>query len=146
MALKSLEMEPRFGLANIILTWSYEKKEKFKESISQGLQANEQIDSPQVQAYLGHAYAASGQEDKAREILDNLIEQSEERFVSPLCIMMIYAGLNEVDEAFEWLEKGYEERAFDITYLNVWPLVDNLRSDPRFVEILERIGLPHEVA
>lgn len=141
-ALKSLEMEPQFGLANVILTWSYEQKEMFKDAIFQGQRAIDLIDSPQVQSYLGHAYASSGEEDKAREILKALIEQSEKRFVSPLCIATIYAGLGELDEAFEWMEKAYEVRSFDITYLNVWPMVDNLRSDPRFDEILERIGLP----
>jgi TolB-like protein/DNA-binding winged helix-turn-helix (wHTH) protein len=141
-ALKSLEMEPQFGLANVILTWSYEQKQMFKDAISQGKQAIDLINSPQVLSYLGHAYAASGEEENAKIILEDLKKQSKERFVSPMCIATIYAGLEDFDEAFAWLEKAYEVRSFDITYLNVWPMVDNLRSDPRFSDLLEKIGLP----
>ncbi len=60
----------------------------------------------------------------------------------PTSIALVYAGLGEKDEAFAWLEKAYEERSFQLQWLNVEPRWDSLRSDPRFADLIRRIGLP----
>jgi hypothetical protein len=66
----------------------------------------------------------------------------ETKFVSPHWIASIYAGLGENDAAFEWLDKAVEKRFGPLIYLNVNPIWDNLRSDPRFKTLGQRVGLP----
>jgi len=137
----TLEREPNFVLANIFLMWSYEKKEMFLEAIHEGERANELLKSPQTVAYLGHAYAQSGDRERAHELIDQLQDMSREMYVSPFCTALIYAGLNDADETFRWLELAFGERAIDIVYLKVWPMFDTVRDDPRFENLLQRIGL-----
>ena len=93
-----------------------------------------------MSALFAHVYAASGRGDQARAILDRLKEQSQGGYVSPCDIAEIHAALGEKDQAFEWLEKAYEVRSSDLRFLKVSPLMDSLRSDPRFVDLLRRVG------
>jgi hypothetical protein len=75
-------------------------------------------------------------------LIDELKELSKQRYVSSIFVAEIYAALGEREEAFEWLEKGYEERSIGILFLRNDPLWDNLRSDPRFQELVRRVGFP----
>ncbi len=79
---------------------------------------------------------------EARKVLEELKELSKQRYVSPYNIACIYAGLNDKDKAFEWLDKAYEERSFFIAMLKVETVFDNLRPDPRFQELVRKVGLP----
>ena len=67
-------------------------------------------------------------------------EQSKKSYVAPWMITAVYAGLGQKDKAFEWLEKSFKERDHWLTYIKKSPLVDNLRSDPRFPKMLKRMG------
>jgi predicted nucleic acid-binding protein len=91
---------------------------------------------------LGHALAMTGQRDAARQILDELIEMSRERYVSPYFIAEVYRGLGEIDRTFEWLEKAYEHHSDWLVWLGVEPALDGLRRDPRFTDLMRRVGLP----
>ena len=93
-------------------------------------------------AALGHAYALAGKRDEALKVLDELKELSKEKRVSPGDMALLYTGLGQREQALEWLEKAYEERCGDLAYLKVDPRFDSLRSDPRFQNLLRRIGLP----
>jgi predicted nucleic acid-binding protein len=93
---------------------------------------------------LGHALAMVGQQDEARRVLDELMRMSRERFVSPYFIAEIYRGLGEIDRTFEWLEKAYEARSDWLVWLGVEPALDGLRSDPRFTDLMRRVGLPRQ--
>ena len=94
-----------------------------------------------MSANLAHAYAASGREDQARDILNRLKEQSQRGYVSPNDIAEIYAALGEKDQAFEWLEKAYELRSSDLRFLKVSQyFTDSFRLDPRFADLLRRVG------
>jgi tetratricopeptide (TPR) repeat protein len=94
-------------------------------------------------AGLAHAYAGAGQRANAEKILRELLQKSKTSYVSPYMIATIYAGLNDKNKAFEFLEKAYQERSPDIPYFLKADLrVDNLRSDPRFQDLLRRVGLP----
>ncbi len=75
-------------------------------------------------------------------MLVELQELSKHRYVSPYNIAIIYAGLNDKDKAFEWLNKAYDERSFFIALLRVETVLDNLRPDPRYKEMLKRLNLP----
>jgi len=95
-------------------------------------------------ASLAFAYAAVDKFSDAQKILGELQRQSKTRYVSPYMIGVIWAGLGHKDRAFEFLEKGYDEKSSDLAYFigADWRL-DGLRSDPRFAELLRRMALPH---
>jgi tetratricopeptide (TPR) repeat protein len=90
---------------------------------------------------LGHAYAASGRSGEALKILDELKEMAKQKYVSAYDLAVLYTGLGDKDHAIEQLNKAYEERAGWIINLRVEPLFDPLRSDPRFADLLRRLGL-----
>jgi hypothetical protein len=82
---------------------------------------------------------------KARQAVDQLMELSRSKYVSPYDIALIYTGLGEKDLAFAWLEKAYVERTGRLLELPD-PAFDSMRSDPRFLNLVKRIGLPQESA
>jgi serine/threonine-protein kinase len=139
---KTIELDPDFWLAHYALALVYEQKGMYGEAIAESKKAlNLFGDSPWVLGGLGHIYAVSGQRDEAYQVLDELKERSTERYISPFDLAIIYAGLGEKDQAFEWLEKAYEERNQWMTWLKVEPRLDVLRSDPRFIDLVQRVGL-----
>jgi tetratricopeptide (TPR) repeat protein len=94
-------------------------------------------------ASLAHAYATLGRKAEAEEILRQLQRQSKTSYVSPYIIAAIYAGLADKNRAFEYLEKAYQERSSDVLYFLKADLrLDNLRSDPRFQDLLRRMNFP----
>src|SRR5450432_829294 len=97
--------------------------------------------APLVIGNLGYAYAKSGRKDEARKLLAELKEQEQakRRYVSPFSIAMIYAALNEKDEAFAWLEKSYRDREWWLVWIKMDPKVDSLRSDSRFTDLVRRV-------
>jgi tetratricopeptide (TPR) repeat protein len=93
-------------------------------------------------ACLGHAYGVSGRETDARKILEQLnLIASRGRYVSPLHVAFVYEGLRDHENALEWLERAYQRRDEYLVYLNVYPEFRDLHSDPRFQNILRKIGL-----
>jgi len=97
--------------------------------------------SPLMLSLLGHAYAASGRKADALKILADL-NQQKQRYVSPYTVATIYAGLGDKDETFKWLEKAYEERDIWLMNMRVDPVLKPIRSDARFTELVQRIGIP----
>ena len=92
--------------------------------------------------FIGHVYAVSGKPAEAQKVVDDLKELSKRRHVSSYHIALIYLGLGEKDRAFEWLENAYKERSDSLVYLKVDPWLDSLHSDPRFADLVRRVGLP----
>jgi hypothetical protein len=90
---------------------------------------------------LAHAYALAGETSKALSVLDELKELSKKRYVSPVDMAIVYTGLGDRNSAFLWLEKAYQEHAMRIQELPE-PIFDSLRSDPRFRDLMRRLGLP----
>lgn len=139
---KTLDMDPNFVPAHLFLGWTYQQKGLYKEAIAQFKKAQEFSESGAVVlAGLGHVYAISGQSSKARKVLAELKQLSRNRFVSPYDIALIYVGLGEKEKAFEWLEKAYESRSEMLVWSKIDPMLDALRTDSRFVNLMERIGL-----
>jgi Flp pilus assembly protein TadD len=93
-------------------------------------------------AGLAHAYAASGRTKEAREILDKLLEMSKRTYVPAYDIAVVYEGLGDDAQAFEWLAKAYEERSGFLVYIKCDRRFDRIRSDPRFGSLIQRVGLP----
>ena len=93
-------------------------------------------------AYLGYVHGSMGNRTQALRIVDELAAASKQRYVPALPFAVVYVGLGQKDQAFASLEKAYEERFNRLAYLRREPIWDRLRSDPRFADILRRIGLP----
>jgi TolB-like protein/Tfp pilus assembly protein PilF len=138
---EALELDPRHVVALWFLAQSLEQKHQFPEAIARLQTATSLSDGPPYRAHLANAYALTGNRAKALKILEELTARSNERYVVPLDIALIYTGLGDRDSAFQWLEKAYQERAARITEL-AEPHFDSLRSDPRFADLMRRIGLP----
>ncbi|MGC2197824.1 MAG: tetratricopeptide repeat protein [Terriglobales bacterium] len=138
----ALEMDPNFAFAHLWLAQVYQQKSRFAEALSE-LKTGMRLcsDSPFALAKLGHGYAVAGRSVEALAVLDQLDALSSQKYVSPYDIAMVYVGLQENDEAFAWLQRAFEQRSLWLGYLNVEPQLDPLRSDPRFRELLRRIGL-----
>ena len=139
---KTLELEPNFARTHIYLGLAYERKGMFEEAIAEYQQALWISGGGSVlSALLGHAQALSGNRAEANKIIVKLKEQSERQYVPAFNIALIYAGLGENDLAFEWLDRAFDERSSWLVSLNVEPMLDSLRPDPRFAGLLRRLGL-----
>jgi TolB-like protein/DNA-binding winged helix-turn-helix (wHTH) protein/Flp pilus assembly protein TadD len=122
----------------------YEGTGKLLEAISEYQKAIEISNGDHdAVASLAHAFAAIGRRAEAEKILHDFERKSKSGYVSPYMIATIYAGLGEKDKAFEFLERAYEERSLDISWhLKADLRIDNLRSDPRFQDLVRRGGFP----
>jgi serine/threonine-protein kinase len=138
---RALEMDPNSGIGHWALGNAYVQKGNYGEAITQYKKAiTLSGDSPDELASLGYVYALSGKRREAQSVIEELKERSKRRYISPTIIAFIYAGLGEKDEAFAWLEKAYAGRDFILVFLTVDPTFDPLRSDPRFAELVRRVG------
>ena len=93
-------------------------------------------------ATLGHALASAGRRDEAGKVLTGLEQLSKQKYVSPYFIAVIHSGLGEQDQALRRLEQAYQERHAYMVLLKVEPVFDPIRSDPRFANLLRRVGIP----
>ena len=139
---KVIEMDPNFYLAHYTVGWAAAQKGDFDQAIGELRKARALADMPWIVGALGYAYAASGRRGEAQEILEELKERAKQRHVTPYWMAMIYVGLGEKDKPFEWFEKAFEERSLWLLFLKTDPMLDSLRSDPRFADLLRHIGFP----
>jgi len=138
---KVLEMDPNFSMTHFYLGMAYEGKEMYQEAITEYRKADEISPAGPGIVGLGHAYATSGDKNEAQKILDELKKRVERNQARPSAVAIVYAGLNDRDHVFEWMEKAYDRRAEGVVYLKAQPYFDSLRSDPRRAAFLRRIGL-----
>ena len=139
---KILELDADFILAHRRLGQVYVEKRMYEEAIREFEKclAPSREDAESL-AWLGHAYAASGDSDRAHQVISEMNLLGKSRYVSSYLMAIIRIGLGEVDLAFELLEKAYEERYGFLAYLKVSPIFDPLRADERFQELIARVGL-----
>jgi tetratricopeptide (TPR) repeat protein len=93
-------------------------------------------------AWLGEAYAAAGARDDAQKTLERLFELAKERYVTPYGVARIYNTLGKKEEALHWLETAYQQQAEWMVLLKVDPCFDDLRPDPRFIDLMRRMNFP----
>jgi serine/threonine-protein kinase len=140
---KALEMDSNSGFTHWALGRALLAQGKFNEAIAEFQKAIPLSgDSPDEPAELARAYALAGRRDEALKIIGELNKLSEHKHVSPTGIAAIYGALGDKNQAFAFLNKAFDERDFVLIMLKVEPMLDPLRSDPRFAELVRRIGLP----
>jgi TolB-like protein/DNA-binding winged helix-turn-helix (wHTH) protein/Tfp pilus assembly protein PilF len=139
----TIDMDPGFVLPHLVLGQAYEQKKAYDQAITELRRAADiSQNSPPVLAALARTYAVSGRSTEARNLLDQLMQQSKKQYVSPFYVAIVYAGLGEKDQALDWLEKAYGDHSNAIIFLKVDPQLDTLRASPRFHELQRKLRLP----
>jgi TolB-like protein/Tfp pilus assembly protein PilF len=141
---RTLELEPGYSDARIVLARSYVTLGQHRQAIAELEKAMTfGAREPFILAAQAHAYARAGRQNEALKLVDELKQFKATRGITPtFAFIWAYAGLGDKEQAFAWLEKAYEERRQRMVWLNVDPFLDPLRSDPRFHDLVSRVGLP----
>jgi tetratricopeptide (TPR) repeat protein len=138
---KALDMDPNFYIANLYLGLALSAKRMWREALEPFERALAvSPGSPFAMGFIGYALAASGRKKEALEMLDRLEELSRERFVGAFDKAVIHLGLEADDRMFDYLERAFDEKESWLAMLNTLPLWDGVRSDPRFVALMRRVG------
>lgn len=139
---KALELDANHFMLHYILGRAYRRLGEGAKAVAQ-LKAATKLSGelPLVDAVLGLAYAVSGRRDQAEKIMEMFTAAARKRYIPPTYFAIVYAGLGEKEKALDWLERAYDDRADLLTWVNVEPMLDDLRSDPRFQNLTRKIGL-----
>jgi len=137
---KTLELDRNHWLANMFTVSAYIEKGMYREAVEHSRPMSSVYDSPRANSFLGYALAKLGREREARAELEKLLKLAKETYVSPYNVAMIYNGLGEREETLRWLERGFREREPRMTFLKVEPKWNNLRGEPRFMELMRRMN------
>jgi len=137
-----LAIDPNDVGAQLILGMALVETARFEEAIhALELGASRSDRNPMLLGMLAGAYAHGGQRAAARRIVDELVAMRKTRYVTPGAFVFAYMGLGEHAQVFVWLERAFEERTNIIKFIKVNPMYDSVRADPRFVELVRRVGL-----
>ncbi|PYU55912.1 MAG: hypothetical protein DMG55_25995 [Acidobacteria bacterium] len=143
LAAKFLKSQPDDPWEHTILGWTYEQKRMPEQAVAEFKKAVEATNGdPFYVAALGHAYALGGDRRGAEKVLLTLSDRAKKSYVSPFDLALIYTALGEKEKAFALLDKAVAEHSTFLVYTKWEPRLDPLRSDPRFQDLLRRIGLP----
>ena len=137
----ALAEKPDFTVANTFLARAYLQKGKFEEAIAPLERNAKSSGTGESLGSLGHAYGMAGRRTAALQILERLNALSKTAYVSPFAVALVYTGLGERDRAFEWLDRAVTQHSFGVGGMKSDPIFDPLRPDPRFAQLLRRIGL-----
>lgn len=139
----TLEMDANFAISYAVLGEVYLSKGMYRESLCALEKYSTLTRSCATSlALLGYSHARLGERNESLQMIDKLKAASKQSFVPSLFVALVYTGLENKDQAFTWLEKAYDERYIRLAYLKVEALWDPLRSDPRFADLLRRVGIP----
>ena len=137
---KIVELQPKFWLGHLFLSSVYTEKGMYREAIFEADLAKETSGaSNHPAAFKGYTLAKSGQRSEALAVLDDLTKQSNDRFVPPYYFALIYNGLGDNEKSIAWLERGLEQRDSKMVFLKVEPKWNNLRNEPRFINLMKRM-------
>jgi tetratricopeptide (TPR) repeat protein len=140
----TLELDPRYYIIHVYLSFVHWAKGRYPEARRAAEQARSLAPGePLCEALLGWALAVTGERAAAVRILDELRERRLRGYCSAVLIGWVHSGLGQPEEAFRWFETAIEDRDLMVVTLGVFPLADPLRTDPRFQQLLLKIGLPH---
>ena len=140
LARQWVEQVPESPWSHTYLGLALEKTGHVEEAIGELEKAASSDRSVTILEWLGGAYAAAGRRNDARRILAELTGRAQTRYVCPYEVATVYAGLGDKDSAINWLQKGVQERADCMPWIQADSKMDSLRSDPRFAAILRGVG------
>jgi len=144
---KAIDLEPNATWLHAMLGWAYAGKGNYTKAVAEyekmgkqgyGVSAENQL----IASGLGWIYAVSGRRKDAERIIQDFKTLSSKVSVDPLWIAAIYSGLQDKEHAFESLEMSYQQHSANLAFLKPDPFWHNLRSDPRYADLLRRMGLP----
>ncbi len=136
---KTVELLPELWLGHLFISSIYIEKGMYAEAVSEADLASKYSGaSNHPAAFKGYALAKAGK-NEARKVLDELSGHAKERFVPPYYFALVYNGLGDTDKAVGWLERGLEQRDCKMVFLKVEPKWNNLRSNPRFVQLIKKM-------
>lgn len=160
---ETLEIEPDFAPVNGMLGLIYLQRNQYAQAVRQlkkaipysagdfradrrdrrgGLRPTARYESdPETIGFLGYAYARAGRRREAKKVLNGMLAMAGTRYVEPHAVALVYIGLGDNDPAFEWLERAYSDRSQVFSYIKVLPLLDPIRSDSRYEDLLRRMRL-----
>jgi serine/threonine protein kinase/Tfp pilus assembly protein PilF len=140
---RTAELDPNFPVTYWFLGLLYRKTGRYDLAITMGEKGVKLSggSSPMIAA-LAHTYGKCGKTKEARQLLCDLTEVAKHKYVAPHFLAGIHIGLGENDRAIEYLEESYREHSHWLVYLHIDPSMDDLRNDPRFQDLLRRVGLP----
>jgi Predicted integral membrane protein len=139
---KVLQINPNFDPAHYCLGLVYEQRRDFRSALEEIDRAPSLCNGGKCFGLQGQVLALSGNKRGALEALSQVQRRS---YASPWHVAIIYANLGDKEQTFVWLEKCYQTHEHDLVFSRLWPMFDSLRSDPRYEDLLRRIGLPHSV-
>jgi serine/threonine protein kinase/Tfp pilus assembly protein PilF len=140
---RTFELAPTFPEPHLWVSKAYGSRGLYSEAMSEAQQAASYSGrAPRYVAGVGDALAAAGKRAEAHSIIDELVRSSKTGHVSPFYIAEVYSTLGERDQAFEGLEKAFQLRDDELVWILIDPSFDNIRPDPRYADLLRRMGLP----
>ena len=140
----ALDMDENFARAHWGLGLSLTSLKRLDEAIAELRKAVELSQGSGAQlGSLGYAYAAAGRRAEALEVAQRLQAIAKEHYVPPGAVALVFSGLGDADAAMLWLERANEERDPWVTGIQIEPMFDPIRTDPRFQDLVRRVGLPH---
>ncbi|HTV58087.1 MAG TPA: protein kinase [Verrucomicrobiae bacterium] len=145
--LQTVELDPNYPVTYWVLGLVYSAMGRHELAVTEGEKAvNLSGGSPLMLAALARSYGKAGRSKEAERILDDLTKLGAHKYVAPHFFAGIHIGLGEYARAIEFLEKSFEEHSHWTIYLHIDPGMDDLRADPRFQDLLRRVGLPGPAA
>jgi TolB-like protein/Tfp pilus assembly protein PilF len=139
---KTIEMGSRFYYAHWTLGTALQLKGQLNDAIAEYRKAGELNDDPFVVALLGQAYARAGQRQEAQKNLTRLSEEAKSRYVAAYSFALIYLALGDKERAIDEMERAYRERAGDVGLIKIDPFLDDLRGNPRFEALVQKVFAP----
>ncbi len=138
----TLELDHNFWIAHLFLGKAIMNRGRYPEAIAEFTKARDfSGGNSEAISMIAYAWTRTGDVTKARGLLDQFLALSAQRYIPPYNIAVVYVGLDDRDKCFAWLGKAYQDHDVRLSFLRVDPKWDPVRSDPRFVSILQRIGL-----
>ncbi len=142
-SLKTIEMDPHMSYAHWSLGGAYLGKAMYEEALGEFLKERDVVGGAHSwgDPFIGFTYLKLGKPKEAEEVLDRLLEHSQQEYIPPAILACMYIVLGRDDEGFAFLEKAYKEHDQALCWLKVHPLLDRVRSDPRYIALLRKMNL-----
>jgi len=139
---KTLELDPNFSQAHQRLFFAYIEEGSYQNALANLERCQRYMEKNSYDLDLAFLEAKLGSKERARELLNQLLRKSETAYVNPVSVAHVYIALGEKDRGLSWLEKAVVQKHFELVALKVDSEWDPIRTDPRFLVLIERVGIP----